>query len=114
MTAGRALLIIFVAAICTFATRVFPFIVFGGKKELSPSIRFLGSCLPSAIIATLVIYCLRGISFTPEGWLNAGIQLLSVGIVAGLHLWKHNILLSIGGGTACYMVLLRVVPALVY
>ncbi len=110
MTAGRAFLIIIVAAICTFATRAFPFVVFGGKKELSPAVRFLGSCLPSAIIATLVIYCLRGITFTPSGLLNAGIQLLSVGIVTVLHLWKHNILLSIGGGTVCYMVLLRVVP----
>ncbi len=112
MTTGRALLVIALAAICTFATRAFPFVVFGRKKELSPAVRFLGSCLPSAIIATLVIYCLRGLSFDPAGWLEGAIQLASVGIVAGLHLWKRNILLSIGGGTACYMVLLRLVPML--
>lgn len=112
MTAGRALLIILVAAVCTFATRLFPFVVFGGKKEPSPAVRFLGSCLPSAIIAALVVYCLRGISLEPSEWLNTGIQLFSVMIVAGLHLWKKNILLSIGGGTVCYMLLLRTVPAL--
>ena len=112
MTPGRTLLVIGIAAVCTFLTRAFPFLLFGGKKELSPAVRFLGNCLPSAIIAALVVYCLRSVSFDAAGWLNGVIQLVSVGIVAGLHLWQRNILLSIGGGTVCYMALLRIVPAL--
>ena len=34
---------------------------------------------------------------------------LGVGITAGLHLWKHNTLLSIIGGTVCYMILVQMV-----
>ena len=68
---------------------------------------YLGRVLPPAIIAMLIVYCLRGVSFsTPGGWVP---QLLCVAVVAGLHLWKHNNLLSIFGGTILYMVLVQAV-----
>ena len=48
-----------VAAVCTFATRVAPFLLFNGSKPIPPIIRYLGSTLPPAVIALLVVYCLK-------------------------------------------------------
>ena len=47
-----------VAAVCTFATRVAPFLLFNGSKPIPPIIRYLGGTLPPAVIALLVVYCL--------------------------------------------------------
>ena len=55
----------------------------------------------------LVVYCLKGISLTAAPF---GIpQLLGCAIVAGLHVWKRNTLLSIGLGTVVYMLLVQLV-----
>lgn len=102
-----SLLIIAVVSICTILLRAFPFLIFGGKKEMPQTIQYLGKVLPPAIMAVLVVYCLREVSFI-QG--NHGIpELISVLLVAGLHIWKKNILLSIGLGTVCYMVLIQLV-----
>jgi branched-subunit amino acid transport protein AzlD len=99
--------IILVVAICTLLTRALPFWVLGGRKEIPQTIQYLGKVLPSGIMAILVVYCLKGIQFV-EG--SRGIpEILGVLIVVGLHLWKRNILLSIGGGTVAYMILLHLI-----
>ena len=55
----------------------------------------------------MVIFCLRDLRFTePSGFLP---QLIAVGVTAGLHLWRRNTLLSIFGGTVCYMLLVQLV-----
>ena len=59
------------------------------------------------MIALLVVYCLKGAGFTAFPF--ALPELLSVAAVAGLHLWKKNTMLSIGGGTILYMVLVQFV-----
>ena len=101
----NALFILLTAAAVTLFTRALPFVVFGGKRTMPAPVRYLGSVLPAGIIAILVVYCLKGL---PAGGLQNGLfQLLALAVVAGLHLWKHNTLLSIFGGTALYMVLLR-------
>lgn len=107
MNATYSLLIIIVVSICTILLRAFPFLIFGGKKELPQTVQYLGKVLPPAIMAVLVVYCLRSVSLL-EG--NHGMpEFISVALVAGLHLWKKNILLSIGLGTVCYMVLIQLV-----
>lgn len=99
----HAIAIILVVAICTFATRALPFLIFGGKKEVSPVIQYLGKVLPPAIMIILVVYCLRNINFFTGG---RGIpEFLAIAVVAILHLWKKNTLLSIGAGTIFYMLL---------
>jgi branched-subunit amino acid transport protein AzlD len=55
----------------------------------------------------LVVYCLKGVSITQISAVLPAV--LGVGITAGLHLWKHNTLLSILGGTVVYMILVQVV-----
>lgn len=65
----------------------------------------LGAYLPPAIMAILVIYRLKDSSFASlGGWLP---QAVGVALTAALHLWRRNTLLSIGVGTAVYMLLLR-------
>lgn len=105
----RAVLIILLVAACTFLTRVLPFLFFGGQKSVPKAVNYLGKILPPAIMAILVVYCLKGISFAQAPYGAA--ELLSAALVVVLHLWKRNNLLSIGLGTACYMILIQVVFA---
>ena len=65
MTTVYAIAMIAVAAVCTFATRVAPFLLFNGSKPIPPIIRYLGSTLPPAVIALLVVYCLKNV-----GWVT--------------------------------------------
>lgn len=100
-------LVTMLVAGCTFAIRYLPFAFFGGGKKVPPIITALGEMLPSAVIAILVVYCLKSVSLVtaPHGLP----EFLAVGIVAILHIWKRNNLLSIGGGTLVYMVLVQMV-----
>jgi len=68
-------------------------------------VRYLGNILPVAVMATLVIYCLRAVDLS--SWAGFMPQLIAVAVTAGLHFWKGNTLLSVTGGTVCYMVLIR-------
>lgn len=98
-------LIILTAAACTFMTRLFPFALFRKTHALPPAVRYLGQVLPASVIAVLIVYCLKGVTFIkPAGYIPA---LVSVILVAVLHKWKRNLLLSVGLGTLCYMILLR-------
>jgi branched-subunit amino acid transport protein AzlD len=107
MPYSRELLIILTIAICTFLTRVFPFALFGRHKEQPELIQYLGKLLPAAVIAILVVYCLKGVTFGQFSHFVP--QFLAAVVVVLLHLWKRNNLLSIAVGTACYMVLIQVV-----
>ena len=101
----HAALIILTASICTILTRVAPFALFGRKKEVPGFIKYLGTILPSAIIATLVVYCLRNsVSLQPP---RGFAEVLSIIVVVILHKWKNNTLISIAGGTVVYMILIR-------
>ncbi len=63
--------------------------------------------LPAAIIAILVVYCLKNVNFLVG---SRGVpELAAVLAVILLHLWKRNTLLSIGVGTVVYMFLVQVV-----
>ena len=96
-----------VAAVCTFLTRLAPFALFGRKRRVPRLVVFLGNVLPPAIIATLILYCLKGVNLLA---FPSGIpELISIAAVALLHLWKRNTLLSVGAGTLCYMILIQCV-----
>lgn len=107
MTNSRALLIIVIVAACTLITRLIPFVLFGGKRQVPKAVTYLGNILPPAIMATLVVYCLKGADLFSD---NHGLpEFLSTALVALLHVWKRNVLLSIAVGTFCYMFLIQVV-----
>ena len=98
-------LMIAVMAIITALLRFLPFWIFGENRKTPPLITYLGQVLPYAIMGMLVVYCLKDVSLlsTPFGIP----ELLGCTCVAGLHVWKRNTLLSIGGGTVFYMLLIH-------
>lgn len=100
-------LIVAVVALVTIGLRFLPFAIFSGNKPVPPFVAYLGRVLPYAIMGMLVVYCLRNVSITaaPHGLP----ELISCALVAILHLWKRNTLISIVGGTACYMLLVQLV-----
>ncbi len=96
-----------VMALVTALLRFLPFWIFGGQRETPALIARLGQVLPYAIMGMLVVYCLRNVELAAVPY---GLpELLSCGAVAGLHIWKRNTLLSIGGGTVFYMLLVQLV-----
>lgn len=100
-------ILVAIMALVTIAIRFLPFFIFGENRRTPEIISYLGKVLPFAIMGMLVIYCLKGISFLHAPY---GIpELLGCAVVALLHLWKRNTLLSIGGGTICYMLLIQLV-----
>ena len=103
----HAILLIAVAAVVTAATRFIPFLIFRKKDSTPAIVTYLGQVLPCAIIGMLVVYCLKDIQFlrAPFG----APELIACGVVALLHIWKRNSLLSIGVGTVCYMLLVQLV-----
>jgi branched-subunit amino acid transport protein AzlD len=107
LSAGTSFLIILLVALTTFATRVAPFLIFPKGKEIPKTIQYLGKVLTPAIIGMLVVYCLRNTTIlsAPHGIP----ELIAVVVVAVLHVWKRNNLLSIGVGTVLYMVLIQTV-----
>lgn len=107
MTFSQEVITIGMCVLATLITRFLPFIVFSGKKETPQFIQYLGKALPAAIFALLVVYCLKDVSLL-EG--SRGIpEAISIALVISLHLWKRKILLSIAGGTLCYMLLVQLV-----
>lgn len=105
LSAPQALASILVMAAVTFLTRALPFLLFDRGNHPPRLVLYLGRVLPPAIIAMLIVYCLKGISFTaPAGW----VPMVVAGLTAvALHLWKNNDLLSIFGATALYMALVQ-------
>ena len=100
----HSVLLVAVMALVTIALRFLPFAIFRGR-ETPPFIAWLGKVLPYAIMSMLVVYCLRGISFSSfSEWLP---ELIATALVVLIHLWKRNTLLSIISGTVCYMLLVQ-------
>ena len=100
-------LLIAAGVLVTMATRFLPFLIFGEKRKTPPINEYLGTVLPCAIMGMLVVYCLKDVSFVKNPF---GIpELIACAVVAALHVWKRNSLLSIGGGTVCYMLLVQLI-----
>ena len=95
------LLVILVAAGTTLLTRAIPFLLFGRKRSIPKSVSYLGAMLPHAVMAALLVYCLKAIEFGAMGlWIH---EILAVLITIVIHWWRRNTLLSIVVGTASYM-----------
>ena len=107
MTNAQLILTVAIIMGATMLTRFLSFLVFPAGRETPAFIRYLGKVLPAAAMAMLVIYCYKGVDVTGG---NHGAPELIAGLaVAVLHKWKHSMLLSIGGGTALYLVLIHLV-----
>lgn len=107
MTLTQQMITIGVIVLGTMATRFLPFLVFPAGKPTPKYVRYLGKVLPSAVFGMLVVYCLKNVSVLSG---SHGLpELISIALVVALHLWKRQMLLSIAGGTICYMLLVQLV-----
>lgn len=99
--------VIAVIVLVTIGLRFLTFLIFGENRKTPPLIAHLGQVLPFAIMGMLVVYCLKDMTLTAAPF---GIpEIIGCIVVAGLHIWKRNTLLSIGAGTVCYMLLVQFV-----
>lgn len=107
MTLTQQIIMIAMVVLGTMITRFLPFIVFPAGKPTPKYIQYLGKVLPGAVFGLLVIYCLKNVSiFTGN---HAIPELISIALVVVLHKWKRQMLLSIAGGTICYMLLVQLI-----
>ena len=109
LTPVQTIVIILAVTLGTQITRWLPFLMFPENKQPPKVVLYLGRVLPPAMMGLLVVYCFKNVS-----WLSGSYgapELLAVAAVVALHLWKKNVLLSIAGGTALYMVLIQAVFA---
>lgn len=105
LTAAETLASIAVMSAVTFLTRALPFLLFDRGEHPPKIVLYLGKVLPPAIIAMLIVCCMKGVTFsTPAGWIPT---LLAGAAAVLLHLWKGNDLISIFGATGLYMVLVQ-------
>lgn len=101
----HSLLIVLVTAGVTILLRFLPFLVF--KNKTPKAILYLGKVLPCAIMAMLVVFCLKGVSVLTYPF--ALPEFISILAVVLLHKWRHNTLISIPVGTVIYMMLIRLI-----
>ena len=107
MTEQKLWLTVAVIALVTALIRFLPFIIFANGRPTPKIVEKLGKLLPCAVMAMLVVYCLKDVSFTtPAGFLPA---FIAGAMVCGSYIWKRNTLLSIICGTLSYMVLVQLV-----
>ena len=107
MTLTQQIITIAIVVLGTMLTRFLPFLLFPAGKPTPKYVRYLDKVLPPAVFGMLVIYCLKNVSiFTGS---HAIPEMLSIALVVALHLWKRQMLLSIAGGTVCYMLLVQLV-----
>ena len=107
MTTAQLLITIGAVMLATLLTRFLPFFCFPDNRPVPAYVVYLGKVLPYAVIGMLVVYCLKGVSLTAAPF---GLpEWIAIAVVVALHAWKGNTLLSIGAGTALYMVLVQVV-----
>lgn len=103
----HSLLIIAVMAVFTALTRFLPFLAFPEGRKRPKVITYLGTVLPYALIGMLVIYCFKSVSVFAYPYCIP--ELLAVALVAVLHIWKRNTLISVFSGVIFYMVLVQCV-----
>lgn len=98
---------IVITALVTGLVRAVPYLLFGRKKEIPETVKYLGTVLPASIMIILVVYCLRNINLTafPFGLP----ELISAAVVIIAQVIRKNTFLSVFLGTACYMILMRTV-----
>jgi branched-subunit amino acid transport protein AzlD len=104
----RLVIAVFACAAVTFAIRAVPFVLFTTGR-VPRALQYVTRFLPPAVMAALLIFSFKSVDFRvyPHG-LPA---IFSLALTVALHLWRRNSLLSIFGGTAAYMVLIRVMAA---
>ena len=105
MTNAQILITVALLAFATILTRSLPFLVFSRMKSPPRIVSYLGKALPPAMFALLFVYCLKNVNIL--SFPHALPELIAIIVVIGVHLWKREMLLSIGVGTIVYMYLVQ-------
>jgi len=95
-----------VVVAATVLTRFLPYVLFPEGRKIPDFILYLGKVLAPAVFGMLVIYCLKNVDFAAGA--HGLPELLSILAVILLYLWKKSMVVPLIGGTALYMVLIRV------
>lgn len=103
----HSLLIVAVMAFFTALLRFLPFLAFPEGRKRPKVITYLGTVLPYALIGMLVVYCFKSVSVFE--YPHSIPELLASVLVAVLHIWKRNTLISVFGGVIFYMALVQLV-----
>lgn len=107
MTLSKQIITILMVILGTQLTRFIPFILFPSDKKTPPVIQYLGQVLPAAVFGLLIVYCLRNVNVLSG---SHGLpEMIAIVVVVLLHSWKQMMLLSIAGGTICYMLLVQLI-----
>lgn len=107
MTLTEQVITVGMIVLATMLTRFLPFVLFPSGKPTPKYIQYLGRVLPAAVFGLLVVYCLKNVNVLAG---NHGVsEFICIAVVIGLHLWKRQMLLSIAGGTVCYMLFVQTV-----
>jgi len=102
---AQLIITIAVIAAAVQITRLTPFLIFPAGKPTPKFVTYLSRTLPGAAISLLVVFSFRNTGFhSVKEWLPG---LIAAAAVIGLHLWKRQMLLSIGAGTILYMLLVQ-------
>ena len=105
LTITNALIATFITAILMFLLRAFPFMLFS-KKKPPKILSFIEKYIPAMVIGVLLLVCLNDEKYISTSSFPWGIPALcGIVLTVILHLWKKNSMISIFGGTICYMVL---------
>ncbi|MEE1295057.1 MAG: branched-chain amino acid transporter permease [Bifidobacterium merycicum] len=107
METWQGVVTILMAVLGTVITRFLPFIVFPESERPPRVVEYLGKVLPYAMGGLLVVYSLKNV--TPFSGTHGIPEAVAIAVIVALHVWKRNMLLSIAGGTAVYMLLVQVV-----
>ena len=106
MTTAQIFITIAMGTAATMLTRFLPFVVFSSRDQQPPEgVRYLGRVLPAAIFGMLIVYCLK--SVTPFAGSRGIPEAIALLVTVGLHRWKHETLLSVAGGTLCYVLVVQ-------
>ncbi len=101
----QLLITVLAMALATMLTRFLPFILFPDHKPIPSFVSFLADRLPYASLGMLVVYALKDVSITAMPY---GIpELISMALIAVVHHWKNNTLLSISSGLLLYLLLVN-------
>ena len=103
---GALVITIAVIAAGVQITRFIPFLLFPAGRKTPKFVNYLSMALPGAAISLLVVFSFKDVSLlSVKSWLPA---FIAAAATAALHVWKRQMLLSIGVGTLLYMILIRV------
>ena len=107
MSFTERLITIFLIFLATIILRFLPFVAFPENKPTPKFIQYLGKHLPGAVFGLLIIYALKDVNILAG---SHGIpELIAIVVTALLHRWKKQMIISISGGTICYMLLVQFV-----